>query len=551
MKKYIMILAVAMTALYGCKDNKINETPEAKDEISVAPETASFTKDGGSQQVMVTSSGEWTLSAAQEYDWITADVASGEDGDVVTFTASENYTGEQLIADFTFKCGNAEASFTAVSESGEAMYLTLVSASDLEIGYQSSRVQVEVSTNLYYRSLTADFGGANWITSNATTQTDRGAILNLDVAANEGTANREAQITISGEGCKPLTVSLVQRAQPFITPEKTAYYLSLEDTEVSIPVSANVAYDVKTDADWLKYEGNTDGAESFTMSTATEGRSAVVTFTEKNPLEGVEPVVATVTVSQKDAALVNWAINMSDARLFPEQWNNAAPLNNMSAVTIEALIRPDNFEKGGSGTLSTIMGIEGDFLVRIGDASVPNNQIQIATGSGNYTDSRLQLNTGEWYHLAVVYDNAAHKLYCYLNGKLCLDSFTALGSISFGVERGNETGSWGNVTRVFWIGYSYEPVRDFEGLMTEMRIWNRALSADEINSENHFYTVDPNSEGLVAYWKCDEGQGTTVKDYSTSGNDCIGQVGLHQEGSGSNIYTTGEEKINWVEVSLP
>ena len=148
MKKYIMILAVAMTALYGCKDNKINETPEAKDEISVAPETASFTKDGGSQQVMVTSSGEWTLSAAQEYDWITADVASGEDGDVVTFKASENYTGEQLIADFTFKCGNAEASFTAVSESGEASLLLLhqILKSDIMLPGLRSRFQQTFTT---------------------------------------------------------------------------------------------------------------------------------------------------------------------------------------------------------------------------------------------------------------------------------------------------------------------------------------------------------------------------------------------------------------------
>lgn len=551
MKKFLMILAVSMTALYGCKEPAANDKPEAKDEISVAPETVSFTKDGGSQQVMVTSSGDWTLSAAKEYDWITADVASGKDGDVVTFTASENYTGEQLVADFTFKCGNAEVSFLAVSESGEPLYLTLVSASDAEIGYQAARIQVEVSTNIYYRSITADFGDADWITSNATTQTDGGAILNFDVAANEGSANRNAQITIGGEGCEPVTVSVVQRAMPFITPEKKSYYLSLEDTKVSIPVSSNVEYEVKTEATWLKYEGNVEGAESFTMDATDENRSTVVTFTEKDPLEGVDPVVATVTISQKTPALVNWAINFSDARIFPNEWNNAAPLNNMSAITIEAMIRPDNFDKGGSGTLSTIMGIEGEFLVRIGDASVPNNQLQIATTAGNFTDAGLRLNTGEWYHVAVTFDQSTHKIQCYLNGELKLDSFTSLGAINLGVERGNETGAWGSVVRVFWIGYAYEPARDFEGLMTEMRIWNRALTEEEINAENHFYTVDPSSEGLVAYWKCDEGEGTTVRDYSSSGNDCTGQTGLHQEGSGSNIYTTGDTNINWVEVSLP
>ena len=52
----------------------------------------------------------------------------------------------------------------------------------------------------------------------------------------------------------------------------------------------------------------------------------------------------------------------------------------------------------------------------------------------------------------------------------------------------------------FYLGRSYANNRDFCGLMSEVRVWNRALSAAEINAENHFYTVDPNSEGLVAYW---------------------------------------------------
>lgn len=45
--------------------------------------------------------------------------------------------------------------------------------------------------------------------------------------------------------------------------------------------------------------------------------------------------------------------------------------------------------------------------------------------------------------------------------------------------------------------------------------------------------------------------GTTVQDYSSSGNDCTGQYGLYQAGSGNNTYTTGDTIINWVEVALP
>lgn len=35
--------------------------------------------------------------------------------------------------------------------------------------------------------------------------------------------------------------------------------------------------------------------------------------------------------------------------------------------------------------------------------------------------------------------------------------------------------------------------------MAEVRIWNRALSADEINAKGHFYSVDDTSNGLLRF----------------------------------------------------
>ncbi len=558
MKKYLMMFAAALFAFAACENEPETpqEPPVSNDKISVAPETTTFTPEGGSQQVMVTSSGEWTLSAEETYDWISADVESGVDGDIVTFTADANASGSQRVAEYTFTCGEATAIFTAISQSSDPETFELGSEPEMEISAESQRISVDVTTTLNYRTISSSLEeGVDWVTFNAALESENGATMYFDVVANEGEESRTAAITIAeatGE-FEPFVVTLTQRPVPYIRVDKTDYFPTLEDTSLEIPVSANVEYDVTVSDSWLTYVSTSpEGVNTFTMSAATEERTATVTFTERNPLEGVEPVVTTVNVTQREAALVQYAINMSDARFFPEEWNNAAPLQNLGTLTLEALIRPDNFDKGGSGTVSTIMGIEGKFLVRIGDAGVPNNQIQIATAAGNYTDASLQLNTGEWYHLAVTYDNAARALNVYLNGELAYTTTTSyIGYVNFGVERGNETGSWGNVVRVFWVGYSYEPVRDFEGLMAEVRIWNRVLSSDEINAENHFYTVDPTSEGLVAYWKCNEGTGNTIKDYSSSGNDCVGQYGLHQTGSGSYIYTTGDPVTNWVEVALP
>ena len=68
--------------------------------------------------------------------------------------------------------------------------------------------------------------------------------------------------------------------------------------------------------------------------------------------------------------------------------------------------------------------------------------------------------------------------------------------------------------------------------MSELRIWNYARSKDEI-AENPYF-VDPASQGLVAYWKFDEGSGALVKDYSVNGNNAV-----------------ANGVLKWTQVSLP
>jgi hypothetical protein len=87
--------------------------------------------------------------------------------------------------------------------------------------------------------------------------------------------------------------------------------------------------------------------------------------------------------------------------------------------------------------------------------------------------------------------------------------------------------------REFYIGYSYDDSRYLEGEICECRVWNRVLTEEEINVPFHFYDVEPDSEGLVAYWKFDEGTGKVVKDYA----------------NGYNISGTGDP--TWKAVWLP
>lgn len=217
----------------------------------------------------------------------------------------------------------------------------------------------------------------------------------------------------------------------------------------------------------------------------------------------------------KEASLVNFSANMKENNV-RFNFKNPAPLNGLTELTAEALINVDAFADGRGANISTLMGVEGHFLIRFGDAA-PKDQIQIAAKGENLTSSDWVCKTGKWTHIAVTYSQATNTVQVYIDGKKRTEQvFTKFtGPVDWGKYFEEETDN----TRSFWIGYSYENARYLDGDICECRVWNRVLTEDEIKAENHFYKVDPASEGLVAYWKFNEGKGDTIKDYSLNEND--------------------------------
>jgi hypothetical protein len=222
----------------------------------------------------------------------------------------------------------------------------------------------------------------------------------------------------------------------------------------------------------------------------------------------------------KGAALINVVADMEDNYLHIDRWANPGVVNNLRQLTMEALVRARNFDR----LISTVMGIEGLFLIRIGDAGFPSNQIQIATSYGNFPDgdSNKGLPLNAWTHIALTYDSATGAMKVYVNGKVQSEGTRSVGSVSLG--RNGVDG--------FYIGRSYEDSRFFAGEFAECRIWNVVRTQEEI--AGNVYEVDPESEGLVAYWKCNEGAGNTVNDHTGNGN-----------------HLTSKKNITWTPVSLP
>ena len=259
----------------------------------------------------------------------------------------------------------------------------------------------------------------------------------------------------------------------------------------------------------------------------------VVNFKNTNKLDKSRRYVLPVTITDADievldskrtayfifkgAALINVVANIEKI-YFPISWKT--DMSNVNAITVEALLRSDDWEAGRDNALSSIFGIEGRFLLRIGDADRPRDQLQCVAPGGNFPapNAVAGLPTKEWVHIAVVYDAGTHERIYYKDGVKVYSDENATYAL--------------NLTSGCYIGKSYDNTRWLPGDISEVRIWNIQRTGEEIAKNP--YEVDPHASGLVAYWKFNEGTGSANKDHTGNGNDI-----------------TASGTPTWVNVELP
>ena len=535
-------------APYAITLKKKASQAEEQLEITFVPESNILTREGGNVSVLVTSSDEWTLEGSHTF--VHPSATSGSDGAEVTFAVDPNETEEDKVADYVFKMGSKNVPFRITVKGGVIYTLEIVGEKELKFAYtKQEKIAVTLNTNVPYRDLAAEITSTEegWLTKGVTVQgaTETEVIMYFDMTQNDGLDPREASVKITGPKGGEDILKIKQMPQSQISVEELSYYLETTGSTLEIPVAANVAFDVtlsESAGTWFAYSGFTDGKLKFTYQDLPEGtiRSCTATLTEKEPAAGARPLTVVLMFSQKPKGVITTAVNMTGTRAWPA-WNDPAPVTNMKALTLEALVNPTVVRY--SGSLSTIMGIEGKFLVRLGDVGIPWYQVQVCWDSGKsgywgniegkLSNSNMKVNLNEWTHIAVTFGEGTVKVF--INGEEKGSTTTNVpASVNFGITHNDEQAPQGQqITRCFWVGYSYESTRDFQGMMSELRIWNRVLTADELANEARRYSVDPKSEGLVTYWKCDEGQGDVIKDHTSYRND------LASDG------------LKWEPVSLP
>ena len=163
--------------------------------------------------------------------------------------------------------------------------------------------------------------------------------------------------------------------------------------------------------------------------------------------------------------------------------------------------------------------------------------IQVLNGSNNAYVTTLDYDDNKWHHLVFVRNGNT-----ITNGILYIDN-NPVGIASWGNFGSDSTN---NVIGIYEQTLSYP----FNGLIDDVRVYNRALTAAEIQAlykSGQAKFASPSGTGLVGYWSMDEGSGSYATDSSGNKNTGIltngptwvdGKRGKALNFDGSNDYVS-------------
>ena len=181
-------------------------------------------------------------------------------------------------------------------------------------------------------------------------------------------------------------------------------------------------------------------------------------------------------------------------------------------ITISVWVKKTSLQTTTTSILGKVTASNDDYRMRINNSGIFNVGY-------NATVSLTSLGSpafNEWNHLVFTGDSSGGTLY--LNGVFDNSNSTAF------ITPDN--------SGIFYIGYSLYGTY-FPGLIDEVRIYNRALTADEVRY--HY-----NRGGPVGYWNFNEGSGVTAYDSTENDNDgtIYGAAGTADSGTTTTLTDT-------------
>ena len=231
------------------------------------------------------------------------------------------------------------------------------------------------------------------------------------------------------------------------------------------------------------------------------------------------PYTATVTYTAGDQVSSGNALNSSNSVPAYGSLPDLS-LGQYSGFTVQAWFNSSNISSSWQRIIDLGNGAGSDNII----VGITGSQLFMATyngGNGYNLVAGQTLTSNTWYHVSAVFNGTTATLY--LNGQQ-VSSYGSMPQLR-NVARANN----------YWGASNWSGDPAWQGQQDELRFWNRALTASEI-AGNYNISFSTSQSGLIAYYKADEGSGTTLGD--SSGN---GKTGSLQVASGVTVGNSSFE----------
>ncbi len=250
MKRIIGLLFIVLS-LSCCSKSETDKEEGGNYVLSIAPQNLKFPANDDSQNVIVASNGQWSLSGGDS--WCTPSITSGGNGANVTFSVEKNMELQPRNTSFTFTLGNEKATLHVTQEAAPNSNISLNPGS-ATVSSNSNTQSVIVTCNGTW-ALSGET--VSWCSPSKTTGQNNDVVtFNIDENNLSDDRNATYTFTCATESAKFV---LTQKGKDALTVTKSKFEVSAQGEQIAVEVNANISFDyeiAQADKSWVSYVGS-------------------------------------------------------------------------------------------------------------------------------------------------------------------------------------------------------------------------------------------------------------------------------------------------------
>jgi len=347
-----------------------------------------------------------------------------------------------------------------------------------------------------------------------------GAINGATNATYSASITNTYTVTIGRTGCPNVTSAATQ-----VTVNSNPTVTATANSGVAIGQTLNLSASGATTYSWSGPNGFTSNQANPTINNVS--LAAAGTYTVVGTTNGCSASANTTVVINQPAK----ALHFDGV----DDWVNVTnmPAINAIPVTLEAYVKPEMRTENTNFYPNNILSndVPGNYGLGMGiNINSYGSQITVEYKNGFRTFYDNTIVAGQWVHIAIVYTNG--KVETYINGVLKdvvnHNQAPLNGNTNMFIGRHNDDAAYG--TRRF-----------FKGVIDEVRVWNRALCAQEITSQ---YNCQLNGvgNGLFANYNFNNG----LAGANNAGVTALNDTTVNNGNGVLNNFALSGNTSNWI-----